>query len=179
MKNKSSFFFTLLVFVFSVSPSPCFAANDIKYQLYKNYENYGILVFPTHISFAELGSYINSIGFEPVESGKAVMRYGSKGENSTYMMPQKVQKKYAMEKFIIIQVLQDHGLMIGIYEPEWGLTIPNTKFLLEHIKKNIQKTLNIFRGANQKKEVFRELQYPAYRSLIPHSGFNYPQLAAE
>lgn len=148
-QNKNFFFFIFLIFLFFVSVFPGFAVSNIEYQLYKNSENFGILIFPEHIISPDLDSYIKSIDFEPVESGKAVKRHGTKGESETYMMPLEVQKKYAIEKFIIIQVLPDHSLMIGIYDQEWGLTLPNTKFLLEHIKKNIPKTLNIFRGANQ------------------------------
>ncbi len=157
MKNKSFFFFPLLIFLFSVNP--CLAENGIEYQLHKNYENYGIVVFPKHISSPELDSYIKSIDFEPVESGKAVMRFGPKRENSTYMMPLEVQKKYAIKKFIVVQVLPDHKLMIGIYDPEWGLTLPDTKYLLEDVKKNIPKTLDVFRGANKRREIFLELQF--------------------
>ena len=158
MKNKSVFFFSLLIVLFSVSP--CFAENGIEYQLHKNYENYGIVVFPKHISSPELDNDIKSLDFEPVESGKAVMRFGPKGENTTYMMPLDVQKKYAIKKFIVVQVLPDHKLMIGIYHPEWGLTLPNAKYLLEDIKKNIPKTLDVFRGANKKKEIFLDLDFP-------------------
>ena len=148
MKNKSFFFFSLLIFLFSVSP--CFAQNDIEYQLHKNYESYGIVVFPKRISSPELDTYIKSIDFEPVESGKAVMRFGPKGENSTYMMPLEVQKKYDIKKFIVVQVLPDHRLMIGIYDPEWGLTLVETKYLLKEIVDNIPKTLDVFRGVDQK-----------------------------
>ena len=132
------------------SVSPCFAENDIEYQLHKNYENYGIVVFPKHISSPELDTYIKSIDFEPVESGKVVMRFGPKGENSTYMMPLEVQKKYDIKKFIVVQVLPDHRLMIGIYDPEWGLTLVETKYLLKEIVDNIPKTLDVFRGVDQK-----------------------------
>jgi hypothetical protein len=158
MKNKSFFFFSLLIFLFSVSP--CFAQNDIEYQLHKNYESYGIVVFPKRISSPELDTYIKSIDFEPVESGKAAMRFGPKGENQTYMMPLEVQKKYAIKKFIVVQVLPDHRLMIGIYDPEWGLTLISTIYSFEEVKKNIPKTLDVFRGANKKKEIFLEPQFP-------------------
>ena len=152
------FFFSLLIVLFSVSS--CFAENDIEYQLHKNYESYGIVVFPKRISSPELDTYIKSIDFEPVESGKAVMRFGPKGENSTYMMPLEVQKKYDIKKFIVVQVLPDHRLMIGIYDPEWGLTLISTIYSFEEVKKNIPKTLDVFRGANKKKEIFLEPQFP-------------------
>ena len=148
MNNKSFYFFSLLICLFSVSP--CFAQNDIEYELHKNYENYGIVVFPKRISSPQLDTYLKSIDFEPVESGKAVMRFGPKGENSTYMMPLEVQKKYAIRKFIVVQILPDHRLMIGIYDPEWGLTLPETKYLLKEIVDNIPKTLDVFRGVDQK-----------------------------
>ncbi len=153
MKSINNLFLLLLIFLFSISPSPGFAANGPEYQLYKNYENYGILTFPKKTSFDELDIYLKSIGFKPVESGKAVMRYGSKGENSTFMMPPDVQKKFAMKKFIIVQVLPDHRLMVAIFDPEWGLTLPQKKFSLEEAKKNIPKTLDVFRGPNQKREI--------------------------
>ncbi len=127
--------------------------NDIEYQLYKNSENFGIVVFPKNILFSELDKYAKDIDFEPVESGKAVKRRGIKGEDETYMMPQEVQEKYDMKKFIIIRVLPKAELMIGIYDPEWGLTLPKTKYLLKEIAPNIPKTLEIFRGDNQKKQI--------------------------
>jgi len=140
-----------LIFLFSVSPCTCFAMNDIEYQLYKNSENFGIVVFPKNVLSPELDSYAKSIDFESVETGKAVKRRGTKGKDETYMMPQVVQEKYYIKKFIIIQVLPKNELIIGIYDPEWGLTLPDIKFSLEEIKPNIPKTLEIFRGANQKK----------------------------
>jgi hypothetical protein len=118
------------------------------YQLYKNHEDFGIVVFPKKHIYKELGEYISSISFEAVESGKAVMRRGSKNENETLMMPLEVQKKYSIEKFIVIQVLGKDEMLAGIYDPEWGLTLPSTRHGIEAIKKNIPKTLNVFRGSN-------------------------------
>ena len=70
------------------------------YQLYKNAEKFGIVVFPKAYLSSELDGYIHSIAFEPAESGKAVMRYGTKGENETLMMPEEVQARHGIEKFI-------------------------------------------------------------------------------
>ncbi len=139
------------MFLFFVSPCTCFAMNDIDYQLYKNSENFGIVVFPKNIISSDLDSYAKGMNFEPVESGKAVKRCGTKGKDETYMMPQEVQKKYDIKKFIIIRLLpKDDELMIGIYDPEWGLTLPKDKYLLKEIVDNIPKTLDVFRGVDQK-----------------------------
>ena len=54
------------------------------YQLYKNFENFGILIFPKDQIFVELEEYIQEIGFKPVDSGQAVMRFGPNNENQTY-----------------------------------------------------------------------------------------------
>lgn len=162
-------FLTLLLFAFSLNSLPCFGKSDSEpeYQLYKNYENYGIVVFPKDILFARLNEFIESIGFDLVESGKAAMRFGSKGENSTYMMPLKIQKKHRIEKFIVLQVMPDQKkFMVGVYDPDWGLTLPNTLFLLEQVKKNIPKTLKAFRGKVQKREAFWESPGTNCRSFI-------------
>ncbi len=68
--------------------------SDIEYQLYKNSENFGIVVFPKNIISSDLDSYAKGMAFEPVESGKAVKRQGTKGKEETYMMPQEVQEKH-------------------------------------------------------------------------------------
>ena len=78
------------------------------------------------------------------------MRYGSKNENSTYMMPLDIQKKYSIEKFIVIQIISEKNMLVGVYDPEWGLTLPSTIFQMDTIKKNIPKTLNVFRGSNNR-----------------------------
>lgn len=122
------------------------------YQLYKNHENFGIVVFPKKQIYKELGDYISSISFTAIESGKAVMRRGSKNENETLMMPMEVQKKHSIEKFIVIQILGKYEMLAGIYDPEWGLTLPSSRHDLEAIKKNIPKTLNIFRGGNPQRQ---------------------------
>ncbi|MFQ5449186.1 MAG: hypothetical protein ACE5E9_01075 [Nitrospinaceae bacterium] len=137
-----------LILISFFSPAAAWTADSYRYQLYKNSENFGIVVFPMENIFAELDNYIQSIPFEPVETGKAVMRFGSKGQNETYMMPPEVQKKYSMEKFIVLQILGDRGMLVGIYDPDWGLTLPSPVYQLDEVKKNISKTLNIFRGTN-------------------------------
>lgn len=124
-----------------------------EYQLYKNGENFGIVVFPKAQLPAELDEYIQSQLLQPVESGEAVMRSGSKGENTTFMMPLEVQKKHSIEKFMVIQVLTHSRMMIGIFDPEWGLTLPSAVFGFEDMKKNIPKTLDVFRGNNKRKTI--------------------------
>ncbi|MGY8766306.1 MAG: hypothetical protein ACKVI5_05535, partial [Nitrospinaceae bacterium] len=71
------------------------------YQLYKNFENLGILIFPKDRIIKDLDQYVQQKGFNPIESGKAVMRFGLKNENQTFMMPKSVQEKYSMTRFII------------------------------------------------------------------------------
>ncbi len=145
--KKLSFLLALLIWLWA---SPSFG---YEYQLYKNGENFGIVVFPKDQVFPELDHYIKSQLLEPVESGKAVMRSGVKGENETFMMPLEVQKKHSIEKFMVIQVLTHSRMMIGIFDPEWGLTLPSSVFGFEDMKKNIPKTLDVFRGNNQRKAI--------------------------
>ncbi len=135
--------------------STVLADSDYDYQLYKNHENFGIVVFPKENIFKDLDNYLKSISFEVAESGKAVMRHGSKEENATYMMPMEVQKKHSIEKFIVIQILGDNSMLVGIYDPQWGLTLPSTIYQLEAVKKNILKTLNVFRGNNRQRQTRR------------------------
>jgi hypothetical protein len=146
MKYLSSLTITIALFLIPIQ------AWGYDYQLYKNHENFGIVVFPKKQIHKELGDYINSISFTAVESGKAVMRRGSKNENETLMMPMEVQKKHSIEKFIVIQILGKYEMLAGIYDPEWGLTLPSSRHDLEAIKKNIPKTLNIFRGGNPQRQ---------------------------
>ena len=134
-----SLFAILLLFI-SGLPVTAFADSGYEYQLYKNHENYGIVVFPKKLMFEELENYLLSIPFELADSGEAVMRHGTKNENATYMMPQEVQKKHSIEKFIVIQILDPMSLMVGIYDPEWGLTLPSAIMEMETVKKNIPKT---------------------------------------
>ena len=136
-------------------PSTVLAGSDYDYQLYKNQENFGIVVFPKENISNDLDNYLKSIPFEVAESGKAVMRHGSKDENATYMMPLAVQKKHSIEKFIVIQILGDNSMLAGIYDPQWGLTLPSTMYQLEAIKENILKTLNVFRGNNRQRQTQR------------------------
>jgi len=143
-------FFAILLFIILGLPGVALAGSDYDYQLYKNQENFGIVVFPKHRIFKELDSYLTAIPFAVAESGQAVMRHGSKKENATYMMPLKIQKKHSIEKFIVIQIISDKNMLAGIYDPEWGLTLPSTIYQLETIKQNIPKTLNVFRGKSNR-----------------------------
>ncbi len=148
----------LFVFVFLLGTGVCFSrsAEAYDYVLYKNVEDYGILIFPKDNSFHELDDFIRSLNFKEVSSGKAVMRYGSKRENETFMMPQDVQKKLNIEKFITLQVLANRGILIGIFDPEWGLTLPTPIHDLDSIKEKIPKTLQVFRGKNKGKTIHWE-----------------------
>ncbi len=122
------------------------AAPKYFYQLYINPENFGLVVFPKESIFPELEEVVQSLDFKKAESGEAVMRSGSKKENFTYMMPKDVQKKHRLGKFIILQILNDGvGIMVGIYEQEFGLTLPTKVFIVQELKGNISKTLDIFR----------------------------------
>ncbi|MEK7828998.1 MAG: hypothetical protein AAB197_03970 [Deltaproteobacteria bacterium] len=136
---------SIIVFFFTINPYFAVSSHAYEYQLYKNSENFGIVIFPKEVIFTELDQYIQSIKFEPIESGEAVERFGPKGENTTYMMPKEVQDKYFIKKFIIIQVFKDRNLQIGIFDPDWGLTLLPQKFQLDDIKNNIPETLKIFR----------------------------------
>jgi len=130
------------------------AAPKYFYQLYTHPENFGVVVFPKENIFPELEEVVQSLGFKKAESGEAVMRSGNKKENFTYMMPKDVQKKHRLEKFIILQILNDGvGVMVGIYEQEFGLTLPTKVFIAQELKDNISKTLDIFRKqSRQEKE---------------------------
>ena len=142
----------LIALTLFLAPVQARAGSSYDYQLYKNNESYGIVVFPKKYIFKALGDYIASISFSEVESGKAVMRRGSKNENATLMMPLDVQKKHSIEKFIVIQVLGQYEMLAGIYDPEWGLTLPSATHGMEALKENIPKTLNIFRGSNPQRQ---------------------------
>ena len=86
------------------------------------------------------------------------MRSGNKKENFTYMMPKEVQKKHQLEKFIILQILTDGvGIMVGIYDQEFGLTLPTKVFIVQELKDNISKTLDIFR--KQLKQEKEEIEW--------------------
>jgi hypothetical protein len=147
--------FIILFCILLGLPSLALAEEDYDYQLYKNHEKYGIVVFPKENIFKDLDNYFKSIAFEVADSGKAVMRHGSKEENATYMMPLEVQKKHSIEKFIVIQILGDNGMLAGIYDPQWGLTLPSSIYQLETLKNNIMRTLNVFRGNNRQRQTRR------------------------
>ena len=148
------------------------AKAEYDYQLYKNYENFGILVFPKDQIFVELEEYIQEIGFNPVESGQAVLRFGPHNENQPYLMPESVQIKHSMNRFIVLQVIAHQNILVGISDPEWGLTLPSAIFRLNGIKQNIPKTLNMFRKHLKKRETKRhELGNPEkVRLLIKNAG---------
>ncbi|GIT65045.1 MAG: hypothetical protein Ct9H300mP23_06720 [Nitrospinota bacterium] len=105
--------FAILLFTFWVFHFLLWGIPVINFKLYKNHENYGIVVFPKKLIFKDLENYLFSIPFESTESGKAVMRHGTKNENATYMMPLEVQKKHSIEKFIVIQVLDSMSMLVG------------------------------------------------------------------
>ena len=128
------------------------ANSGYNYQLYKNYENFGILIFPKDRIFTELDEHIQEIGFNPVETGQAVMRFGLKNENQTFMMPESVQKKHSIDRFIILQVIANNNMVVGIFDPDWGLTLPGPIYILDKVKDNISKTLNLFRKHLKKRE---------------------------
>ena len=46
------------------------------------------------------------------------------------------------------------SMLVGIYDPEWGLTLPSAIVEMETIKQNIPKTLNIFRGPNRQRQIY-------------------------
>lgn len=126
--------------------SPSWGVSPYQYQLYKNSENFGVVIFPKKHIYPELDNFILSLKFKNVQSGEAVMRQGNKKENATYMMPVEVQKNYQIKKFVVLQVLNDQqSIMIGIYDQEFGLTLPSRVFQLEDVKKNLPKTLDVFR----------------------------------
>ena len=142
----------LVALMLCVAPIQAQVRSGYDYQLYKNNENFGIVVFPKKYIFKTLGDYFASISFNAVKSGKAVMRRGSKNENATLMMPLEVQKQHSIEKFIVIQVLGQDEMLAGIYDPQWGLTLPSARHGMVALKENIPKTLNIFRGSNPQRQ---------------------------
>ena len=135
------------------------------YQLYKNFEDLGILIFPKDRIFKELDKYVQQKGFNPIESGQAVMRFGLKNENQTFMMPKSVQEKHSMTRFIILQVIANQTMVVGIYDPQFGLTLPGPIYNLDGIKKNIPKTLNLFRKHLNKRETNRQI-LENYKNVI-------------
>ena len=150
MRHLISILFVILLNL----PFLALADSGHEYKLFKNSENYGIVVFPKKLMFEDLENYLLSIPFKFAESGKAVMRHGSKNENATYMMPMEVQRSHSIEKFIVIQIIDPMSMMVGVYDPEWGLTLPSAIVEMETIKQNIPKTLNIFRGVNRQRQTY-------------------------
>ena len=138
-------FIYLVLFAFLLK-APVHAKSRFQYNLYKNPDNFGIVVFPPPNKNSELEIFIQSQGFVLVDSGGAFFRYGSKHENATYMMPENIQNKHLIKKFITIQILSRTDFMIGVFDPEWGLTLPRDIYILRDLKKNIPKTLKIFKG---------------------------------
>ncbi len=132
--------------LFLALPFTVEAGSKYFYQLYIQPENFGLVIFPKAMIFPELEQTVQSLGFKKIESGEAIMRSSAKKENFTYMMPKEVQKKHRLKKFIILQILTDGvGIMVGIYEQEFGLTLPTKVFVVDELKVNISKTLDIFR----------------------------------
>ena len=87
--NKIQIFLVVFASLLLGMVTPAWAYD---YQLYKNKENLGIVVFPKDLIFPDLEKFILTQAFDSTESGKAVMRSGSKGENETFMMPLETQK---------------------------------------------------------------------------------------
>ena len=163
---------TILFFAVVFSPTgvgnAAPANSGYNYQLYKNYENFGILIFPKEQIFTELDEYIQEVGFNPAESGQAVMRFGPNNENQTYLMPESVQKKYSMNRFIVLQVIAHQNILVGVFDPEWGLTLPSSIHRLDGIKENIPKTLNLFRKHLKKRETRKHIPENSKRiRLLP------------
>ena len=68
------------------------------------------------------------------------------------MMPKSIQQKYSMHRFIILQIVAKQNILVGVYDPEWGLTLPSAIFQLDGVMQNIPKTLNTFREHLKKRE---------------------------
>ena len=151
---------TTVLVIFFLLPNITRAASiktGYDYQLYKNFENLGILIFPKDRITKDLDQYVQHKGFNPVESGQAVMRFGLKNENQTFMMPKSVQEKHSMIRFIVLQVIANQNMVVGIYDPQFGLTLPGPTYNLDGIKKNIPKTLKLFRKHLNKRETKRQI----------------------
>ena len=159
---------TTVLVVFFLLPNITRAASiktGYDYQLYKNFEDLGILIFPKDRIFKELDEYVQQKGFNPIESGQAVMRFGLKNENQTLMMPKSVQEKHSMAQFILLQVIANQNMVVGIYDPQFGLTLPGPIYGLDGIKQNIPKTLNLFRKHLNKRETKRQI-LENYKNVI-------------
>ena len=161
-------FATTVLVIFFLIPNITKAASiktGYDYQLYKNFEDLGILIFPKDRIFKDLDEYVQQKGFNPIESGQAVMRFGLKNENQTFMMPKSVQEKYSMTRFIVLQVIANQNMVVGIYDPQFGLTLPGPIYGLDGIKQNIPKTLNLFRKHLNKRETKRQI-LENYKNVI-------------
>ncbi len=161
-------FATTVLVIFFLIPNITKAASiktGYDYQLYKNFEDLGILIFPKDRIFKELDEHVQQKGFTPIESGQAVMRFGLKNENQTFMMPKSVQEKYSMTRFIVLQVIANQNMVVGIYDPQFGLTLPGPIHNLDGIKQNIPKTLNLFRKHLNKRETKRQI-LENYKNVI-------------
>ena len=159
------FFFSIFFFLPRIVGSAP-TKSGYEYQLYKNYENFGILIFPKDLIFVELDEYVRQTEFDPVESGQAMMRFGPNNENQTYMMPESVQIKHSMNQFIVLQVIAHQNILVGVFDPEWGLTLPSAIYRLDGIKKNIPKTLNLFRKHLKKRETQRHIPENSKRTRL-------------
>ena len=147
-----------LILVLALPLTSIEAGSKYFYQLYTQPENFGLVIFPKELIFSELEATVQSLNFKKIESGEAIMRSGNQKENYTYMMPKAVQKKHRLEKFIILQILTDGvGIMVGIYDQEFGLTLPTKVFIVQELKDNISKTLDIFR--KQLREEKQEIRW--------------------
>jgi hypothetical protein len=120
------------------------ARSNPSYTLYKNTLNQGIVVYPSATPQSKLVDFVTKLDFKEVDSGQTVMRFGTNRENLALMMPENVQNKHEIKKFILIQQLNADEYMVGVYDPEWGLTLPGPIFGLAELMANIPKTLNVF-----------------------------------
>ncbi len=158
---------------------PAIAADRFHYQLYTDADHYGIVVFPQKYIFTELEDFIKTLGFKDVESGVAILRFGSVNRNGTYMMPESVQKKHNIDKFVILQILDDRqSIMVGIWEQEHGLTLPSSVFQMGDVRNKLPQTLDIFRKQSGKKPktpiLFQKQNYHSPEAL-EQSGKNIDQ----
>ena len=148
---RKRFWSLCLILGLLVMASPAQAADRFQYHLYTDVDHYGIVVFPKKYLFEDLDQLIKTMGFQDTESGGAVWRFGSVNRNGTYMMPESVQKKHNIEMFVILQILEDQAsIMVGIWEQEFGLTLPSSVFQMEEVRKKLPQTLDIFRKKSGK-----------------------------
>ena len=66
-------FFAILFCILLGLPSTVRAGSDYDYQLYKNHENYGIVVFPKESISKDLDNYLKSIPFEVAEKRRKLL----------------------------------------------------------------------------------------------------------